>query len=621
MSEVIGEYRVHLDHLIGRQSIRFTSSPQGGNGSNIKTQQHGTLPVGQEDKGLRYSDIVTDSWFRYLRKPDFQRETNAWVPEDCVEFLTTVVKGRIVPSIILWHNKESELVYVLDGAHRLSVIRAWMHDDWGDKAGNYYERRDLDLIKRIAAHTRDLVRKEIGTFKEYEAAHQEFIDIGERGEAPKQVMGARKFAQAIFYSGAMVKHHTLSIQWEHGNYESAEQSFLRINRKGQALDPWEATLIEFRHSSYARSVMCIANGGESGHYWPASVEETISDDLMEIYSKFSQRAATIYKYLFVPPYKLPIDTLNVPLMVAPAYFQKHRYLLEIVPLIVDRKIAISEEQQVEIMKQDTNASAETIVRNADNILSSVESGLEHLISQSHSSTSLAIVPLFYWYNQKAQYVRGLFYGFIYWLLAGTSKEITNRKLIFSANRQAFEFLLFNLKVEISTLQERGGAGLKGTPRIANFFQSFVEVLHANPLLKPDTKEMSTKVIDTLLKFTHVTSRGKQGKSSRLYSKKDKTHINIREMFEHSIRCHICGGIVNIQYGGVQYDHVLDFADSKVTDPETGKPTHPFCNRYKKQIQALRNGKETLSLPTFLPAEKDPSQIPQLDFWGLIDFPE
>src|SRR5437868_11451756 len=53
-----------------------------------------------------------------------------------------------------------------------------------------------------------------------------------------------------------------------------------------------------------------------------------------------------------------------------------------------------------------------------------------------------------------------------------------------------------------------------------------------------------------------------------------------------------------QYGGVQYDHVLDFADTKTTDPDTGKPTHPFCNRYKKQIQSLRTGKESLHLPDF-----------------------
>lgn len=274
------------------------------------------------------------------------------------------------------------------------------------------------------------------------------------------------------------------------------------------------------------------------------------------------------------------------------------------------------------MKDDADAPAEKIVENADRTLSLMERGLEHLISETHSSTSLALVPLFYWYNQKAQYVRGLFYGFVYWLLFGTDKEITNRKLVFSANREAFEYWLFNLKVEISTLQEKGGAGLKGTPRVSNFFQSFLDVLHSNAPTKLDSKELRDKVLQALQQYTHITARGKQSKASRLYSTKDKTQINIREMFEHSIRCHICGGVVNLQYGGVQYDHVLDFADTKATDPDTGKPTHPFCNRYKKQIQALRTGKESLHLPDFTAAtEKAAIQTAQLSFWGAVDFPE
>jgi hypothetical protein len=623
MSEIVGDYRVYLDHLISRQSIRYSPSIEEGEPNDRKAQAGRDFLVGKEDKGVRYSDILNDNWFRHLRKPDFQRETNAWTPRDCADFLETIVKSRIVPSIILWDSKDNVLLYVLDGAHRLSVIRAWMTDDWGDKAGNYYVRRDVEHIKKVAGYTRELVRREIGAFKDYEKSHQEFNDIATRGEAPKQVMGAQRFTKAIFYAGALVKHNTLAIQWEHGDYESAEQSFLRINRKGQALDPWEATLIEYRHSSYARCIMCIANGGESGHYWPTLPEsESIGEDLAATIKEFSARAYNIYRYLFVPPFKLPIDTLNVPMMVAPAYFQKHKYLLEIVPLIADGKIAATEEHQVEIMKQDATASVENIVKNASQILTSMERGLEHLISQTHSSTSLAIVPLFYWYNQKAQYVRGLFYGFVYWLLSGTEKDVTNRKLIFSANRVAFEYWLFNLKVEISTLQERGGAGLKGTPKIAAFFQGFLDTLHANPQLSIGSQELKEKVIQTLLKYTHITARGKQAKAGRLYSTKDKTQINIREMFENSIKCHICGGVVNLQYGGVQYDHVLDFADTKTTDPKTGKPTHPFCNRHKKQIQLLREGKESLSLPDFSPIlENAVPPVAQLDFWGVIDFPQ
>ena len=88
--------------------------------------------------------------------------------------------------------------------------------------------------------------------------------------------------------------------------------------------------------------------------------------------------------------------------------------------------------------------------------------LEHLVSPTHNSTSLSIVPIFYWYNQKGQYIRGLLYGFFYWLLAGSEKDTTERKLVFSANRDRFEYLLFDQKSQIAFLQDRSGAGLKVT---------------------------------------------------------------------------------------------------------------------------------------------------------------
>ena len=72
-------------------------------------------------------------------------------------------------------------------------------------------------------------------------------------------------------------------------------------------------------------------------------------------------------------------------------------------------------------------------------------------------------------------------------------------------------------------------------------------------------------------------------------------------------------------GGVQYDHVNDYAITQVTDPETGKPTHPFCNRYKKLILAYREGKERTVLPRF-GSEKQVPSVEQLRFWGDDEFP-
>src|ERR1043166_1876037 len=62
-----------------------------------------------------------------LRKPDFQRDTNPWSPEQVVSLLECFINGDLIPSVIVW--KSPTYFFVIDGGHRLSAIRAWVEDD------------------------------------------------------------------------------------------------------------------------------------------------------------------------------------------------------------------------------------------------------------------------------------------------------------------------------------------------------------------------------------------------------------------------------------------------------------------------------------------------------------
>ena len=57
---------------------------------------------------------------KLLRKPDFQRETNHWNPDQVVALLKCFVNGDLIPSVILW--KSDRHFFVIDGGHRLSVL-------------------------------------------------------------------------------------------------------------------------------------------------------------------------------------------------------------------------------------------------------------------------------------------------------------------------------------------------------------------------------------------------------------------------------------------------------------------------------------------------------------------
>src|SRR5690606_34572798 len=81
---------------------------------------------------ITFENLRNDSNFVLsLRKPDFQRETNQWTVNQALVFIQSFIDGDLVPSVILWQSDEG-FIFAIDGAHRLSTLRAWIEDDYGD---------------------------------------------------------------------------------------------------------------------------------------------------------------------------------------------------------------------------------------------------------------------------------------------------------------------------------------------------------------------------------------------------------------------------------------------------------------------------------------------------------
>ncbi len=155
---------------------------------------------------LRLSDLLDPSRVGKLRKPDFQRATSAWEPEDCVSLLDTIVNEQVVPSIIMWWSPDNGLEYILDGGHRISVVVAWLRDDWGDQLpADEYRDEEEDLRRRGAAVTvRKQVGARIGHMTEFKEADAELSRIVEEGGSPADVMDPRTFKRGLFY-GRLLK--------------------------------------------------------------------------------------------------------------------------------------------------------------------------------------------------------------------------------------------------------------------------------------------------------------------------------------------------------------------------------------------------------------------------------
>jgi len=148
--------KVNLDALIAREDFEAEE----------------TLNPGKKKETISIEDLKNDSFFlQFIRKPDFQRETNEWDNERIVQFIESFINGDLIPAIILWRSS-CGFLFVIDGSHRLSSLIAWIYDDYGDgsKTKEFYDGIIPDEQKDVAQETRKLVGKRIGTYDDYRLA-------------------------------------------------------------------------------------------------------------------------------------------------------------------------------------------------------------------------------------------------------------------------------------------------------------------------------------------------------------------------------------------------------------------------------------------------------------------
>ena len=265
---------VFLDHHIKRENLLYRRTISQPSLSESRPQQPPYLTI--RDLNGKTSKA------RRLRKPNFQRATWAWSPEECVELLESVLYEQVVPSVIMWLSPDN-FQYVLDGGHRISVLLAWIEDNWGDKLleDEYKDTTVQENIRKAAQRVRELLReKKIGAFKEYIAADEIYNEIVDKGQSPDQAMDSTSLNYAKLVRRWEAIDLGFPILWVSGDYEKAEESFLKINKTGRSLSDGETKLVENRSSSFARAVMSIAQIGDMKHCWPVLEPEVANDPIL-----------------------------------------------------------------------------------------------------------------------------------------------------------------------------------------------------------------------------------------------------------------------------------------------------------------------------------------------------
>jgi hypothetical protein len=264
--------RVNLDAMIRREDFGVT-------GEEYTLDLFKDFPIANLEQG--------NPIFRLLRKPDFQRETNHWSPEQIATFIESFVDNEVIPGLILW--KAPNLIFVLDGGHRLSAVRAWMENDYGDGpiTAAFYKGEISNDQKKAAKRARTLIESRVGRY-----------------QTLRQLVGSQdNTQQKTVQRATRAFTRSLSLQWVQGSASVAESSFFKINSQGTPLDSTETTLIKQRRKPIGISARAILRAGTGNKYWAIFPPER--------QLQLEDLAKEFFELLFEPEADIPIKTLDL----------------------------------------------------------------------------------------------------------------------------------------------------------------------------------------------------------------------------------------------------------------------------------------------------------------------
>lgn len=480
-----------------------------------------------------------------LRKPDFQRETVQWTPAKVVDLLRAFVDSDLIPAVILW--RQGRYLFVVDGAHRLSALLAWIYDDYGDrtKSLEYFGGHITSEQRRVAERTRTLVNKEIGPYAVYRAAR-----TSPSGAAPQ--LQKRLSNLAV---------NNIIAQWvPAADATSAEASFFKINQAATPIDATEKRILKARHSASAIAARAITHGGTGHKYWSAFDK----DPRLAI----EQSGAAIFKALYDPPISgMPVTTLDVP--VAGRGYNTLPFIFDLVNDA--NNIAVADTTAKKAVK-------ETLPKDADGAttlayLRAVAKRIERITGDS--PMSLGLHPVVYFYSRSGAFQPLAFLAasqFVEQLVKG------NRLAEFSRARSAFEDFLADHKEAVSLLVHRFGTGSRSLPWIVKYY----EVVLKGFLKGLTGDQVQQELADTDFSFLTVprpTSAHRYSSSTKHpFNSGTKTATYFASALPGCVRCALCGA--RVHKNSMHFDHKQLVRDGGSADMRNAQVTHPYCDSSK-----------------------------------------
>jgi Protein of unknown function DUF262/HNH endonuclease len=472
-----------------------------------------------------------------LRKPDFQRETNHWSPDQVKSLLECFVTGELIPSVILW--KSSHYLFVIDGGHRLSVLRAWIEDDYGDgPISQAFFGYEVSREQRaVAERTRRSINASVGSWKHFEARQG-------RDDLPPE---ERRRLNAVI-------SRALPIQWVTGDADKAESSFFRINTKGTPLDELEELLLTNRRRPISIASRAVIRAGKGHRYW-SSFPETVAGEI-------ETNAKQLHEVLFEPELKRPVKTLDLPL-------GGSKGLRTALQVLIDFMLIACRDQQgnpaaVEDQLEDADGSGSVACLGRALRLANRITG--------NDSGSLGLHPAVYFYGPTGRHSGPMFMGTIALVGKKVSSNDSRFFKTFTTVRKRLEDALIQHKDLIATILQRHPSFGR-----AHAYERVLDGLIA--LLAAGQEPTETWIVETSgLRGKVVTALASS--SAVRFSDDVKSEAFIKTALDSALRCTICGAYLDPEKS-VSYDHVTRVRDGGTGDVRNCQLVHPYCNQSMK----------------------------------------
>ena len=467
-----------------------------------------------------------------LRKPDFQRETNHWKPDQVAELIYSFVHGQLIPSLILW--KSNSHVFVIDGAHRLSALKAWVHNDYGDGTLShaFYNGEIPDVQKRSAKVTRRKVEDRVGRFTDL-----------------KSSIGNNDVHESFQRLVTTTFTRTIPVQWIQGSQEVAEVSFFKINSQGTPLDKTEELLLRNRKKSFPIAARAIVRAGTGNRYWSKFDSEK--------QEQVEKLAGEIFALLFQPELTSPIKTLDLPIGGTVSPVDALKMMLDVFSTLEGSETS---EKALKSMMDDPSGDETIRVLKLAQKLAKRISG--------NQPASVGLHPAVYFYNERGRHSRFLFLGVVRFFAKAVVNGDTHFFKRFIGVRQKLESHLIEKKVLINQALANVNSGQR-IDRVHNLMSGLLKDLEDNTEVNAER---------TLF---HLGLKGKVAEIEYLeypksFSSDTKSAIFLEATLKKALECPICGGKVDASKS-VSYDHIIPKRFGGDGAKQNAQMTHPFCN--------------------------------------------